>query len=257
MRTTRFLRVFAAVILALFVPWFSIPAQAQENPADGDSDSVNAIDTASSILGGYNAPSGRYPYAVSLQLVEKLYPTCGASMIAPDIAITAAHCTRGPKEGYAARVGAWRLINPLPSSEIFAIKELLRHPKFDRTYLTNDITVMVLDMNVTERTTERPYIRLNTDPGVPVHRDELTVVGWGDTTDQDRVYPYRLQEFNSAVYVPRQNCVRPSSISDDMMCTLEGFDEGTCVGDSGKQTSTILCSASFASCGHKKHKFLP
>ena len=240
MRTTRFLRVFAAVILALFVPWFSIPAQAQENPADGDSDSVNAIDTASSILGGYNAPSGRYPYAVSLQLVEKLYPTCGASMIAPDIAITAAHCTKGPKEGYAARVGGWDLRDPLPGSEIFAIKELLRHPKFDRTYLTNDITVMVLDMNVTERTTERPYIRLNTDPEVPVHRDDVTVVGWGKTSDNDFSPPDILQVLDSSSYIENDECkqkVRRALVSDDMMCTVEFEDEGTCSGDSGEWVS--------------------
>lgn len=44
----------------------------------------------SRIIGGTRAMDGEYPYAVSLQ--DEKGPYCGASLIAPDMLLTAAHC---------------------------------------------------------------------------------------------------------------------------------------------------------------------
>ena len=44
----------------------------------------------SRIIGGTRAMDGEYPYAVSLQ--DEKGQFCGASLIAPDMLLTAAHC---------------------------------------------------------------------------------------------------------------------------------------------------------------------
>jgi secreted trypsin-like serine protease len=46
----------------------------------------------SRIIGGKNAEVGRYPYAqISLQRFDGTH-ICGASLVAPDLILTAAHC---------------------------------------------------------------------------------------------------------------------------------------------------------------------
>ena len=43
------------------------------------------------IIGGTDAPRGRYPYFVSL-LTAFRGRTCGGTLVAPDVVLTAAHC---------------------------------------------------------------------------------------------------------------------------------------------------------------------
>jgi secreted trypsin-like serine protease len=43
------------------------------------------------IIGGTDAPEGRYPYMVAL-LKGDGQLECGGSLVAPDVVITAAHC---------------------------------------------------------------------------------------------------------------------------------------------------------------------
>ena len=55
---------------------------------------VYTVKKSTRIIGGNDAPYGRYPYMVSL-LNEAGEHTCGGSLVAADVVITAAHCRYG------------------------------------------------------------------------------------------------------------------------------------------------------------------
>ena len=86
------------------------------------------------INGGENAQPGRYPYIVSLQNVRfgGSGHSCGGSLIAPDIILTAARCMTvfARLEDIAVRVGPYSLREPIEGSEVFPIVDFALHPQF-------------------------------------------------------------------------------------------------------------------------------
>ena len=200
------------------------------------------------INGGENAQPGRYPYIVSLQNVRfgGSGHSCGGSLIAPDIILTAARCMTvfARLEDIAVRVGPYSLREPIEGSEVFPIVDLALHPQFDPNGFGVESVLLKLD----GASFDRPLINLNTNPDLPFVDQSLTAMGWGDLTNFQSSYPDVLQATDAATYIDTDMCndMSPDRIGtpgfpfgEAVLCTLEPAGVGPCIGDSGECMGNI------------------
>lgn len=199
------------------------------------------------IVGGTPTPPGRYPYAASLitenPFSAALRHECGATLIGPDILLTAAHCMKSSIDGdqiNSAVLGQYDTSNSDKSTfEYFVLENELAHPDYSRYPVPkNDVKIIKLY----GRSSHAP-VRLNSDPNIPHVGDRLTAMGWGSTNTNGKELSKMLQQVDLG-YVPNEQCDKVSGyihgvyhsyegrIEDNMLCAFEtGRD--TCMGDSG------------------------
>mmetsp|Transcript_7700 Transcript_7700/g.15981 ORF Transcript_7700/g.15981 Transcript_7700/m.15981 type:complete len:656 (-) Transcript_7700:106-2073(-) len=191
------------------------------------------------IIGGSEAPSTRYPYAVSLQ--DRLGHFCGGSLIAPDLVLTAAHCAGG---SYDIVVGREDLNDMSVGEKIGTLKEI-KHPQYDDATTEFDFNLVVLEKEVDLAAHGVTLMSINSDGSVPSVGQEVTVMGWGDTVAADDVQLLStlLMEVTVKV-ISNEVCESSTGMIGGWMDSYEGQiteamlcarDEGqdSCQGDSG------------------------
>jgi len=226
--------------------------------------SVNAI------FGGKETEPQRYPYAVSLQH-ENGIPFCGGSLIASDVVLSAAHCSKRDHKNwlkigrrhqwnYKAISGRQILEERNEGGEYGVRKEIL-HPKFrmggergnikiapgtEGFEMDYDFMLVFLENSVSKE--DATLVTLNSNESIPVNRAKLTVMGWGDTAiGNGKVPASRLMEAKGYV-VSNQECVMrkdakityAGAVTNNELCADEydGYEHfesygGMCRGDSG------------------------
>jgi secreted trypsin-like serine protease len=102
---------------------------------------------------------------------------CGAALIAPNILITAAHCSSTFSIGQTVYIGITTLLPILNNRESIKIVARLRHPNFDSVRYDNDVMLLQLESSSTA-----PLVTLNTNPNVPATGDLVTAIGFGRTS---------------------------------------------------------------------------
>jgi len=93
---------------------------------------LRGLGSGSRIIGGTPATEGEYP---SFGTSDEANGTCGGSLVAPDVALTAAHCAEAFPVGSMWQQGGITR----GGGEIFVIQEVLQHPAFDADTLANDV----------------------------------------------------------------------------------------------------------------------
>ena len=183
------------------------------------------------IIGGTAAPRNRYPYSVSLaRKIEKTI-FCGATLIASDLVITAAHCAA--QRGSLVNINHEFRNDPSSSEEVFNVTMFRRHPDFlDPVFNANDIAIVKFDGQSTANT----FVRLNFDANIPSNNQPLTVMGWG-TLESGAVDVASVLQEVEVLSLSNEQCrndfgYSQSQITDDFICALED-GEGACKGDSG------------------------
>ena len=185
------------------------------------------------IIGGFDAQVDRYPYAqVSLQYRGSHY--CGGSLLAPDIVLTAAHCSDSFDK---IQFNRYNLKNTSEHVETLRPVELFWHPLYNESLYHYDILIVKLDSPVS---VIEP-VRINRLPDVPRNGQELTAVGWGLTeVNEDDSYSDILQGV-SVRYIPTDVCktIRDGAgtvfgeyLTPDMLCAADRGKD-SCYGDSG------------------------
>ncbi|KAF2901184.1 hypothetical protein ILUMI_05002 [Ignelater luminosus] len=186
------------------------------------------------IVGGKNAKIEDYPYQLSFEIFN--VHDCGASLIRPNVAVTAAHCTEGREslKSFITLRGGSSLVHK--GGQVAKVLSMCDHPKYNRSTIDYDVSVLLLD---------RPFVlgdNVQTIPLQPANLDVPTgtvanVSGWGRLSSGG-VAPQQLQ----VVQVPKvedSECERfysryGDTITDRMVCF--GYTEGgkdSCQGDSG------------------------
>jgi len=214
-------------------------SSSHNNLFNNDDHEVNVLPSASSrsnlnkqtgnrIIGGSTAPSGRYPYSVSLQSGGHF---CGGSLIGRDVILTAAHCMG---RSFIVRIGSDRT----SSGTFYRTKRIVIHPKYNDSNDVYDIALVFLANSVDESV---DYLRVNGDSNFPEEGTEVVAMGWGDTDPRESSnYPTNLQSVDLET-ISNEECDDAKKggdsykgwIYDSMLCTWTK-NKDACQGDSGK-----------------------
>jgi len=227
------------ILLSIVCPVMAVPGP---NPASikspGEGHHRHRHRHRRTIVNGSTAGKNEYQYASSIQLGSR--HICGASLIAPDIILSAAHCFNVPGDNSDGRltvvIGEYHLQNREDKGQVFLVEKIDVHPDYLETlqYLENDVMLM----KVIGRS-ERKIVKLNHDHNLPVLAiDALTVVGWGSLDANGVIMANVLQEVQLG-YITNQECQKRGIplVTDQMMCAADmdgdSLTEDSCYGDSG------------------------
>jgi len=214
--------------------------------------------TAHHIIGGMDAVEDAYPYIVSLQYISAGH-SCGGSLIARDVVLTAAHCQIKylPLDNVA--MGRHNIFN-YDDGEDITIRKELPHPRYnEKTTSDNDFMLVFLDSAVAAANMNIVPVKLNSDPSFPAVGQYAKSMGWGDIdlrddwnddTTHDHTSSDVLKEVDLTV-ISNEDCASGMvgqisingttfsyldlypNITENMICVKGNDREDTCQGDSG------------------------
>jgi secreted trypsin-like serine protease len=204
------------------------------------------------IVGGRNSyPEHYWPWQLSLQFLrenttDQWGHTCGASLIAENWALTAAHCVeermvglndsrREDPENFRLLIGANNIADLL-GIQIRSIDLIIKHERWaPNPYLgyPNDIALLRLTQNadLTDPNVELACLPQQTDFNFT--NEECWITGWGKMHFQDDYIPAILQE--AVIEAISNEVCRDLNfgyIRDSHICAGTGYPNA-CSGDSG------------------------
>ncbi|XP_011686377.1 PREDICTED: acrosin-like [Wasmannia auropunctata] len=181
------------------------------------------------IVGGNDAPIGKYPYQISLRYNNGSH-ICGGSILDKVNILTAAHCVIG-MENELNNLKVHAGTNSLDKSgDVYEIESFSK-ADYDDISLINDIAVIHLKYPIAYNTTFVMPINLATSDK-DLEGKPCTLTGWGSTRFGGNC-SNNLQEIKLKVY-PQKDCKAVQrKVIDSHICTLTKEGEGACDGDSG------------------------
>lgn len=188
--------------------------------------SAQVTTATSEIIGGTTAKAGQFPFFASVTASSNWL--CGASLVAPDILISAGHCSVAFKKG--AIVGATIQGANTPGSVLVTIDQQVIHPNF-QNFMHNDVMILKVSPPVTSITP----IPIDLNPSLPSVNEPLEIIGFGKTSDTSGI-SNTLQEAR-VLEVPSSQCQAIYGnviVPTQHICVSNSKPfRGTCSGDSG------------------------
>ena len=206
-------------------------------------------DLETRIIGGKVADSTRFPYYTYVRITSTEGDTsCGGSLIAPDVVMTAAHCIV-PEYDYDTvnAVDVWVNSTDLAYTKYQYYRAATRwvaHPAFELERVMNDIGLIFLDAPVKGV----PFVKINRNASIPdsTNSSVLTAIGLG-AIDAPAQYPKFLMQVG--IYpVSLPSCIKTYGswkVGDSNLCAGGGGKKGTCYGDSGGPLLSRKASAQY------------
>ncbi|KAF0704268.1 Aste57867_7397 [Aphanomyces stellatus] len=176
------------------------------------------------IVGGTEAAVGKHLYVTGLRQTATKSDQCGGSLIAPNVVLTAAHCT-GHGLNYVS-IGTHYLSGTQDGEQIM-VKQEIKHPQYDSSTESNDFAILLLERNSTIAPVQVSFD--NVTEGTPT-----IVRGWG-TLSSGGSQPNVLMEVEVDA-LNNTKCAQllaPNTVDDTMLCAGGKLGEDSCQGDSG------------------------
>jgi trypsin len=195
-------------------------------------ETVTIYNATSHIVGGKTAAKGAYPYYA----IPNGNFLCGATLIHPDILISAAHCNGRssnflPSSANARGGGVYIGSNKVDGSDAkdtINVKLVRVHPEFSMETLHNDVVLLKL-----ATPSSAPIAPWNADPLLPAAGATVTAIGFGTTQDGGSI-SNTLQEVNLEM-VDWNTCQKAygANLDRQSMICAAGNGKDSCQGDSG------------------------
>ncbi|RHY45145.1 hypothetical protein DYB37_007700 [Aphanomyces astaci] len=177
------------------------------------------------IVGGHEATTGQHRYVAGLKRSATTRSLCGGSLIAPNVILTAAHCTDNGLSH--AVVGSHFLTGSSDGVPVKITKEI-PHPQYVAATHSNDVAILLLDRNVTTITPVTVSFE-----AVPAN--VLTWVrGWG-TISSSGPQSQVLKEVSVKTWdnAKAAAALKPSKVDNTMVAAGGLAGEDSCQSDSG------------------------
>ena len=190
------------------------------------------------IVGGEQSAPGAWPWMVAIKAFTEpgYYTFCGASLVAPSWALTAAHCVvNATPDQIVATVGDYTL-NSGEGQEA-AVDRIVLHPRYGFDF-AHDFAHDLALLHLTEPV-EAELVTLLADDNLDLAAPGTlgTVIGWGALSEDGRegFLSYDLQQVELPI-VSEEECINSMGrmVSENMLCA--GYSAGgkdACHGDSG------------------------
>ncbi|XP_063961438.1 uncharacterized protein LOC129270205 isoform X2 [Lytechinus pictus] len=178
---------------------------------------------------------GEWPWQIALYAPTGQF-SCGGSIITPEWILTAAHCVEDQAATYYIKAGSLTYLRFEGGGQLRDVRQVIKHPLYDRGTLTNDIALLKLVTPLNFTNEVQPVCLPSADESVPKPEEYVTFTGWGSFTERYSALPDLLQEGRMPV-VPNYICdyyISVLSVEPTMFCTMyhKGL-QGVCTGDSG------------------------
>lgn len=196
------------------------------------SGSAIAVERMARIIGGRSADSNAWPWMAGLVYKNSDSANdvfCGASLIAKDWVLTAAHCVIDPNSSdFEVIINRAQLASN--GGERVSVDSILLHPLYNDENLENDLALIKL----TTPSSTPPINILAPFSSQDNANTVATALGWGVTSNMTSTFPLDLQQVDLPI-VDHSRCDKAmGDITDDMLCAGDGLGEkDTCFGDSG------------------------
>ena len=186
---------------------------------ENDDDDVILIDQEDhKIVGGEVVdPPFKYPFMV------RVGGWCGASLVAHNVLLTAAHC--GSLSNLRVQIGKHDIRNNQEDYEEFDIEMVVPHPQYGEEH-SWDNDIMMVKLSGSSR-----FQPVELDDGTEAFAEYATVMGWGHT-EHGGESSKLLRSVDVDVYSDAECKEAYPAVTDRMFCAgAEGKD--SCQGDSG------------------------
>ncbi|XP_071804718.1 uncharacterized protein [Asterias amurensis] len=206
---------------------------------------VRSADPSFRIIGGTDGEITSWPWLGSLRRLKSNTHICGVSLIAPQWAITAAHCVPEPSLIIGSLIvvfGDDKLNETSAYHTETEVESVYTHPGFNSVTIENDIAVLKFATPVTYSERVTP-VCLNTP--VSNTSDLCYVAGWGfSNTTSEFEASATLQELSVSL-MTRTDCLQAVGhlglygiVTENILCARGTNGESPCSGDSG---SALVC----------------
>ncbi|MEO1945251.1 MAG: trypsin-like serine protease [Candidatus Thioglobus sp.] len=219
--------------------------------------SYHFINKRTRIIGGNEAPKNTYPWMTAILNTDGSWYGCGASLIAPNWVLTAAHCTENLSVNSPnINVVIGRHDISSNEGEVIRVIRVYNHPEYNSATIDNDLALLELENSSSALPVD--IINPSVTPDIIVG-SMARVMGWGNMSMTGEDYPEDLMQVDVPI-VSNSTCNSPQSydgdITKNMLCagiTQGGID--ACQGDSGgpliEANSTSFMQVGIVSWGAK------
>nr|XP_012225381.1 PREDICTED: chymotrypsin-1-like [Linepithema humile] len=181
------------------------------------------------IVGGRDAPNGKYPYQISLRYFGS--HSCGGSILNARNVLTAAHCVVGRESTLQYLTVHAGTNRQNETGDVYQVVNVTVHKDYSSSRFINDIALVHLKTSIKYNKKVQPIKLATIDKDL--ENKPCTLSGWGSTRLGGNV-PNNLQEIDLLV-CPLAKCkaMHTTQVIDSNICTLTKAGQGACHGDSG------------------------
>jgi secreted trypsin-like serine protease len=234
-RNPLWVTLVGALVAAMGVSFFVFVQSGEAALQAADEQPSSASVVSPMIIGGTEAPNGKYPFVVFVELyTKKTVVDCGGTLIDKNSVLTAAHCVANTT-GAAVVVGRTDLRKK--KGQVIGASRPFMHPRYNPKTFEYDAAVLKLRRAV--KSIKPIKLATTKQNNLETPGRKLTLAGWGITDFKAKKQPIRMRQAQVPVASDRRAersydaWLGPKGYVPPIMIAAGNNKVNDCVGDSG------------------------